>query len=165
MLVAGYFAKAGLTAKRKKVGVDGAVEFYLNRRGADKPEAFVHCKASPAFRVSPKVVREVFSVITEEKIAEGFCVSTNWFTLEAMEFATGKPLTLIAGADFLNRFGALEPADRLSLLKEVTADDYITPTCPMCAVKMVLRKGNKPVWGCPNHPRCYATMPVRTAAA
>lgn len=163
-LVIGYFDKTGFVAKRAKVAPDGGVDFLLTRRGEEKAVAYAQCKASPAFRIGPKVVRELINTMAEQKITEGYYITTNAFTLEALALATDQNLTLMSGADFLTKIEGLPPVDRASLLKEITTGDSVTPTCPNCDVKLILQKGDKPVWTCRNAPRCEAKMAVRVPA-
>jgi restriction system protein len=161
LLVIGYFDKIGFVAKRVKVAPDGGVDFLLYHPGDEKPTAYAQCKASPAFRIGPKTVRDLIATMEEKKLTEGYYITTNAFTLEALALATGQTLTLMSGADLLAKIEGLSPPDRASLLREMTTGDSVTPTCPNCDIKLLLQKGDKPVWTCRNAPRCEIKMAVR----
>jgi len=163
LLVISYFDKTGFVAKRVKAAPDGAVDFLLYRRGDEKPAAYVQCKASPAFRIGPKAVRELMALMAEHHLSEGHYITSNAFTLEALSLATDQNLILMSGADLLAKIEGLPPPDRASLLKEMTTGDSTTPTCPNCNVKMVRQNGDKPVWTCRNAPRCEIKMALGVA--
>ncbi len=140
---------------------DGGVDLLLYRRGDEKPTAYAQCKASPAFRIGPKTVKDLIAAMEGENLTEGYYITTNAFTLEALALAADRTLTLMSGADLLAKIEGLPPPDRASLLKEMTTGDSATPTCPNCDVKLLLQKGDKPVWTCRNAPRCEVKMAVR----
>jgi ssDNA-binding Zn-finger/Zn-ribbon topoisomerase 1 len=40
---------------------------------------------------------------------------------------------------------------------------YLTPSCPICGIKLVKlerKKDKSPYWGCANYPRCRITLSV-----
>jgi restriction system protein len=169
-LVEGYFGQTGWRTRPNRTGADGGVDVHLFRPDQDKVAAVVQCKAWNAYTVGVKPVRELFGVMAADGVPEGFFVTTGEYTGEARSFATGKPMTLIDGADLMRRLGSL-PAERQSdLYATVTAGDYTTPTCPNCGIKMVRRqagKGRTPgneFWGCPSYPRCRQIFQVKKEA-
>ena len=92
--------------------------------------------------------------------------ATAGFHREAQHFATGKALRLIDGKKLLEQLLALPQETRIALLKEITAGDYRTPSCPQCENRMLRRSGQAgqpDFWGCRNYPRCKARpIPIRT---
>ena len=140
-LVTWYFRKTGFDAKRSRVGADGGVDILVHNNGENRPFAYVQCKAWHRYNVGIKPVRELFGVMASDKIQTGYFVTTGEFSDEAVRFAHGKEMTLIAGADLLAKIAALPELDRSEILQQVTAGDYTTPTCPRCDVKMVRRTG------------------------
>jgi hypothetical protein len=170
-LVTWYFHKTGFRAERSRVGADGGVDIHLFRQKEEHPFAYVQCKAWHIYDVGVKPVRELFGVMAADDIGTGYFVTTGDFTSEALEFAQGKPLKLITGDYLLEKLNALRDSDRAELLRDVTKGDYMTPTCPRCDIKMVLRHGPaSDFWGCPNYrlrwpQRCKQTFRLRDNVA
>jgi hypothetical protein len=164
-LVTWYFEKCGFDAKRSRVGADGGVDILVSNPGASQPSAYVQCKAWRTYKVGVKPVRELFGVMAADGIGAGYFVTSGEFTVEALEFARGKAITLMTGNDLLQNIGALPESDRAGLLSDVTCGDYSTPTCPRCDIKMVLRSGpDSQFWGCSNYasrPSCRQTFKLR----
>ena len=53
------------------------------------------------------------------------------------------------------------PEKALAVYKLATQGDFLTPTCPSCAIKMISRKSTahgRPYWGCRNYPACKHTF-------
>lgn len=150
-LVTLYLRKTGFDARRSRVGADGGVDILLFRENEPRPFACVQCKAWHVYKVGVKPVRELFGVMASEQMARAYFVTTGGFTSEAVDFAAGKALELVTGTYLLEKLRALPQADQDEILKEITAGDYTTPTCPRCDVKMVIRHGpTGDFWGCPN---------------
>ena len=122
----------------------------------------VQCKAWNSYRIGIKHMRELLGVMTDQKVSEGVFVTSGTFTFEARAFAARNNIVLFDGADFIRKITSTLTEDKSqALLATATAGDYLTPTCPSCAVKMVARKnpddGDK-FWGCRNYPRCRQTF-------
>jgi restriction system protein len=112
-----------------------------------------------------KLLRDFGEEMIADGIERGQLLSTGEFTTEARELADIKQIDLVTGAEFVKRVNALAAPERNALLEAVTAGDYTTPTCVKCDVKMVLRgEGEKPAWGCRNHPLCKATLTLRAGS-
>lgn len=161
-LVAGYFSATGVRAALTCVGADGGIDVKLYRAGEAQPYGYVQCKAWLGRDAGVSVVRELFGVMAADQISEGALVTIGEFSEQAREFARGKPIRLIDGAEFLRLFGLLPAAARSKIVAHVTRGDYTTPTCARCDVKMVLRKAERNAfWGCPHFPRCESKIYVR----
>lgn len=160
-LVAGYFQHEGYRAEETPFGPDGGVDVVLYRDPDPKPQALVQCKAWISGRVGVKPVRELLGVMAARKVERGFFAATCDFTPEAAEFVRGTGLTLLNGSELHERLQYLSPAARAELRLRVWRDDFQTPTCPTCGIKMVRREGASPFWGCRNFPRCNSTIPMR----
>lgn len=162
-LCAAYFEELGFRAKTVRAGPDGGVDIHLYAEGDSHPGMIVQCKAWRTKLVGVSLIRELFGVMTADKVAEGIFATTGRFSDEARGFARGKNIHLINGEDFLAKLLAL-PSDRQqALLKLATEGDFTTPTCASCGVKMVFRTpkvGGNPFWGCRNYPRCTTKMQV-----
>lgn len=166
-----YFQQMGWGTQAAPIGPDGGVDIHLTRPGSQWPDAVVQCKAWLGSKVGVSLMRELFGVMADKKVAEGFFVTTAEYSSDARTFAEGKPLTLINGADFVRRVRALPPDAQAQLVATATVGDYRTPTCPSCGRKMVKidsSKGRtvfKPFWGCPSYPRCSGKLPMRAVSA
>ena len=168
-VVAAYVKQLGLTARTTRIGADGGIDVLVYKTGQERPVMVIQCKAWDTYRVGVKPVRELYGVMASEGVKEGAFFTTGEFTPEAVEFARGKDLDLVDGAEFLARIRQLTPAAQQELLAFATAGDYMTPTCPSCGVKMVLRTAGRgraegrDFWGCPHYPRCRRTFQVAAA--
>jgi len=91
-----------------------------------------------------------------ESAPEGVFVASGKFTREARDFAAKESISLIDGADLIGKLTALVPEQAAALLEGATQGDYLTPTCPACAVKMIscTNEAGRKYWGCRNYPRC-----------
>jgi restriction system protein len=162
-LCAAYFQELGFRAKTVRAGPDGGVDIHLYAEGDSHPGMIVQCKAWRTKLVGVSLIRELFGVMTADKVAEGIFATTGRFSDDANGFARGKNIHLINGEDFLAKLLALPPDRQQALLKLATEGDFTTPTCASCGVKMVFRTpkvGGNPFWGCRNYPRCTTKMQV-----
>jgi restriction system protein len=156
-LAVAYFEALGLTV-RITPGLEGA------DIGLDAGGTLARCKAWSAYGVGLKPVAALRAKMTAEGIARGMMLSAGRFTQEARTYAAAQHIELLDGAAFLAKLAALAPETSLALLRFATDGDFLTPTCPSCAIKMISRQstqGGRRFWGCPNYPRCkqisYAT--------
>lgn len=162
-LCAGYWRARGYRALLTKVGADGGVDIELYAPTDERRlMAIAQCK-SWTEAVGVKEVREFWGVANHlsAKLALFYCLSG--FSDDAKAFAVGKNYRLFTGQDLLDQVLQLPQSQQTELLVSVARDDYITPTCSQCDVKMTLRKNRdgKTFWGCVNFPRCGQTLGVR----
>ena len=67
-------------------------------------------------------------------------------------------MELIDGLELVKILNRLPEEKRLAINKKILTEDYSTPTCPKCNIKMVLRTARKgknadnQFWGCSNFP-------------
>ena len=161
-LAVAYFEALGLTV-RITPGLEGA-DIALRARGSKDAATLARTKAWSAYGVGLKPVAALRAKMTAEGIGRGMMLSAGRFTQEAKTYAAAQDIELLDGAAFLAKLAALAPETSLALLRFATEGDFLTPTCPSCAVKMTSRQstqGGRKFWGCPNYPRCkqisYAT--------
>jgi len=165
-ICAAYFEALGFRSRMGRAGPDGGVDIHLFQGDDAAACIIVQCKARR--KVGVDKVRELFGVMAADGVAEGIFATTGVFTPDARAFADGKNLHLIDGADYLTKIAALPDDKQEALLRRATAGDFTTPTCASCGVKMVARTSGsdgKRFWGCPNFPRCRATMNPRAETA
>lgn len=167
LLVQRYFTAGGLRPRTHVVGTDGGIELFLYRGQATRPFSYVHCPAGSDHCTDGRVVRELFANMAENRIGEGMIVTTGTVTPDAENFGRQNRISILAGPDFASRFNQLPQMVRARILTDVTAGDYMTPSCPRCNVKLVLRESETAgvsIWGCRRFPHCRFTMKPRATA-
>ncbi|MBW7895191.1 MAG: restriction endonuclease [Opitutaceae bacterium] len=159
-LVCLYYRALGQRAELTGIGADGGVDIKLYTANAILPTTYVQCKAWGSRDVDVKPIRELFGVMSADRVLEGLFITTGRYTASAMAFARGNGIQLISGADFIRMFSGLPIEQQIPILTEVTSGDFTTPSCPSCNIKLVLRSEGK-FWGCRNYPRCKTRIYVR----
>lgn len=155
ILVQALLQAEGWIDSRIRAGADGGIDLAL-RESLDSPvTAIAQCKAWRTYTVGVKPVRELFGVMHAEGVSHACFYTSGHFTSEARIFADGKPIDLIDGNELLFRLNALEKSKCDSILDDITAGDYTTPTCPSCDTKMMRRTSRYgEFWGCRSYPHC-----------
>jgi restriction system protein len=159
-LCAAYFEALGFRADLAGAGAEGSV-LNLYEQGSQSASIIVQCKPWTAYRVGIKPVRGLQSAMSSAKVVEGVLVTSGKFTQEARDFAVREKISLIDGTELVEKLAALVPEKALALLEFATEGDFLTPTCPSCAVKMISRKSTthgRRHWGCRNYPACKQTL-------
>lgn len=164
-LCEGYWRAKGYRAELTGRGADGGIDVNLYRPSSpDKLLAVIQCKSRSRDNVGVATVRELFGVMNHVNAPMGILVTSTDFHAPAREFAAGKHLQLVDGETLCRQLAELPEVDARQLLAHVTRDDYITPTCPSCDVKMVMkprRSDGREFYGCRNFPRCRQTLHTR----
>ena len=157
-LCCGYWQAKGYRAELTGAGADGGIDLRLySPSDPAKMLAVVQCKSRVREPVGLSTARELFGVMNHIGAPMGVLMTSSGFTPDAQEFARGKHLQLLDGSKLLELIRTLGNEEQSKLLSHVTRDDYLTPTCPACDIKMVRRtlgRDGKPIWGCLNFPRC-----------
>lgn len=159
-LCAAYYEAAGFVTRVDHTRSHNGVDILLARRGA-KAASVARCKAWDAYRVGVSSVREVRRAMNAAKVAEGVLLTSGRFTQDAVKLAAAEGIELIDGTALLERMAALPDEKGLGLLKFATQGDFLTPTCPDCSIKMILRQSTREgrkFWGCRNYPACKHTF-------
>jgi len=131
-------------------GADGGIDLVLNKNGE---KTLVQCKNWKSRSVGVTTIRELYGVVMAEGASEGVVVCSGHFTSDAIEFASGKPLTLIGGSELSQLVGGLQ---KTQLIKPKISQTE----CPACHSSMVLRTARKgknngrSFWGCSRFPKC-----------
>ena len=166
-LCANYFKAKGWNAQVTKLGADDGIDIFLYRSRGDlsKPLGIVQCKAWSSSRVGVKSIRELLGIMTDIGCPLGIFITTSSYTPEAEVFAKGKNIKLLDARRIFELIKALPENKQQELLSSTTKGDYLTPSCPSCGLKLVLRtarsgknSGNN-FWGCRQYPKCRYTMP------
>ena len=158
---AAYFEALGFRADLAGAGADGGVAVNVYEQGAKNASIIVQCRPWTAHHIGIKPVRELRDAMASGHVAEGVLMTSGKFTKEARDFAGKEGVSLIDGTDLAAKLGALVPEKALAVYKLATQGDFLTPTCPSCAIKMISRKSTahgRPYWGCRNYPACKHTF-------
>ncbi|HLF96462.1 MAG TPA: restriction endonuclease [Methylococcaceae bacterium] len=167
MLVGEAFRRRGYAVSETGEGADGGVDLVLTRGGETY---LVQCKQWKAFKVGVNIVRELYGVMAARGAAGGFVVTSGVFTQDAIQFATGRNIDLINGAQLhamirsarqpqpasANIPAASVPPEPALVAKSANS----SPDCPKCGKPMVPRKAKQgqnagqSFWGCSTFPAC-----------
>jgi len=161
-----YYKEKGYETKLTRFGADGGVDINLFKESysLNKPYGIVQCKAWNTNKIGVKPIRELYGVMAAEQTPLGIFITSGAFTIEAKDFSKNKNLKLISGIELLNLIKVMPEKSKQKLLDKITKGDYLTPTCPSCGIKMVLRTSKKgqnigsKFWGCKKFPRCRSTL-------
>lgn len=168
-LVGEAFRQRGFAVAERGGSGDGGVDLVL-RRGGER--YLVQCKHWRAATVGVPVVRELYGAMAAEGVTGGYVVTSAEFTRDAREFAAGRNVELIGGAQFLTLLDAARGA-----VTAVPAPPgavppsgaNAAPACPRCGEAMVertARRGAIPgrrFWGCARYPACRGVREMATA--
>lgn len=141
-------------------GPDGGVDLVLER-GAET--ALVQCKQWRAQRVGVSVVRELYGVMAAQGAAAGFVVTSGSFTPDAVEFASGRNVQLIAGRELYEMIRAVRaavPRGGTARRLEPSISSSGASGCPLCGSPMVRREARRGAnagrafYGCSRYPAC-----------
>lgn len=119
MLCEDYFAITGYRVKPTRQGADGGVDIVIHPPRSKKT-IYVQCKAWTN-GVGVKPVRELFGVMTADKVKHGIVLITETFTSDAHAFAKANGVQLIDGPELIARLDALHPAEQRQVLKRALA--------------------------------------------
>jgi restriction system protein len=95
MLVGEFFRRRDFSVEETGGGgADGGVDLVVSR-GADR--YLVQCKQWKARQVGVETIRELYGVMAARRVAGGYVVTSGIFTDDALRFAEGREIKLIAG--------------------------------------------------------------------
>ena len=135
-------------------GADGGVDLVL-RKGSER--LLVQCKHWKVQKVSVKVVRELFGVVSADGATGGILISSGTYTQEAKEFAKANGIKLVDGDQLMRLIAEVQRIPKVV----ANAEDGVL--CPVCGARMVLRtarkgaKAGSQFWGCSSYPGCRGT--------
>lgn len=121
-----------------------------------------HCAAHP---VDAAALEPLYTAMRVRRVAEGMAFSVCGFTRRAERFAAARRIALVPGEAMCGQIARFDEETRAAMLKVATSGNYTTPMCPVCGIRLVLRRKRRTVpgrgefWGCINYPRCRITLP------
>ncbi len=155
-LVAEAYRRKGYTViENSGRGADGGVDILLQKDGQLH---LVQCKQWQSQKVGVNVVREMYGLMTAESAASAIVICSGIFTQEAKNFAEGKSIDLVDGAQLEALIGQVRRAPR-----EAATPMRRQPSatlCPRCGSRLVLRTAKKGAnaggqfYGCSAFPKC-----------
>lgn len=87
-----YYQEKGIRAEATSLGADGGIDIKLYQDSSGNPTSLVQCKAWISRQVGVKEIREFLGVMTHEKIAKGFYMTSGEYSTDAKGTATAKKL-------------------------------------------------------------------------
>jgi restriction system protein len=152
-------------------GADGGVDLWLKKDGLLH---LVQCKQWRSQKVGVPVVREMFGVMTAENAASVSIITSGMFTQEAKNFAHGKPIDLVDGAQLQQMIFQVQAKKTIAKTSESVAPALGCPVpvevqshlCPRCGAELVLRTAKKgpnkgdQFYGCSSFPQCRFTQQI-----
>lgn len=155
-------------------GADGGVDLVLTKPGKSGGEKFlVQCKQWRAYKVGVDVVRELYGVMAAKGATGGFVVTSGRFTDEAINFASGRNVTLVDGPKLHGllrqaQAGVARPPVQKPAVPVAHSPAPSAPAvvCPLCAKPMVRRTAKRGAnagnefWGCTSYPTCRGTRAI-----
>lgn len=161
-LVCGYYEAVGLAAQPTRTGGRGGVDINLYEPDGHRPKAYVQCKAWVDPAVAAKLLQALSAAMAADGVMAGEFVTAGEFPEGIHARAEAQSILMIDGVEFVTRFMALPIEHRDRLLRHVLRDDFRTPTCPNCEIKMVLQTADTGgFWRCPHFPRCQRQITMR----
>ena len=161
MLVGQVFRHTGYTVSENGGGgADGGVDLVLRKDGE---KLLVQCKQWKAYKVGVSTVRELYGVMAAEGAAGGFVVTSGVFTQEAKDFAEGKNIELIDGAELKELIATVQPSSAVPKSSRPTISETSCPKCGGAMTKRIAKQGantGKAFWGCNNFPQCRGIVAI-----
>jgi restriction system protein len=158
-----------VTENKRPDLADGGVDFEIFKQGKTWLVQVKHWRQE----VGVREARELWGLVASEGSAGGVLIGTWGFTKAAREFAEGKDLRLIDGAEFMRLRSELAgmPMGGSAEKDPLVSAGFATyvgalhrPACPKCQKPMVLvtmlrdTAINKQFWGCSDYPNCQASQ-------
>lgn len=153
-----FFESIPLQATSLSTGPGEAISMRLTQPDSKSTYALAKIVAGDTV-VDIEPIRALYAAMTQQRILRGFCVTAGTFTTQARAAARGVGLFVIDGATLFEKIISLPQERQNALLELALEGDYMTPSCPLCRQKMVLREsGFTSLWRCSSYPSCKAHM-------
>jgi restriction system protein len=170
-MVGEWFRRKGYAiTENGAAGPDGGIDLVLRKDGE---KFLVQCKQWRSTKVGVSVVRELYGVMTAERAAGGFVVTSGVFTEDAKKFAHGRNVELLDGAMLTDALRThlpdRHPTVHHSIMASVDSKSAATQQCPVCGSRMLRRvakrgaNAGQAFLGCSAYPACKTTLPVPAA--
>ncbi|MBT0960189.1 restriction endonuclease [Denitromonas iodatirespirans] len=161
-LCVAYYTQKSISHRALPVPNGGGRDITLYQDATDIEQAtgLVHVRSRGVAELGVAPIRELIGAMTHERIARGFFMTNGRLSASARQLGREHELVLVDGRLLLAMIERLPEAARDKLHAIATEGRYTTPTCPVCAEKMVPATGSHgDYWGCRNYPTCTAMLP------
>jgi restriction system protein len=154
-----YRRKGYRVIENYQPGPDGGVDIRLEKNGYLH---LVQCKQWRSRKIGVGVVREIYGVMVAEDASSAIVITSGIFTQEAKNFATGKSLDLVDGAQLEMMIGQIQNSGQGGSFEPKQA----VSSCPRCGSELVLRTAKKgprtgtSFYGCSAFPKCRYTQSI-----
>lgn len=156
------FDKLGYATERVGGPNDGGIDVIAIKNGISH---YIQCKKFITQQVSVGAMRDFYGAIVDRlSNAKAFFITTNVFTMEAENFAMGKPIELIDGKKLME-YVKLAGLEKTVLTRPVFGSSVVEK-CPRCGGQLVLRTAHKGpnagrnFYGCSKYPVCKFTKNI-----
>jgi len=169
LLVGEAFRRQGYgVEERGGSAPDGGVDLVLRKDGKT---TVAQCKRWRDAQVGVQPVRELFGVMHAAGAHAAIFVSSGTYTADAVEFARGQPIRLIAGDELAGMVAAVQQErqtryDQAQVPRPADVQPAGIQSCPVCGSAMVRRVAKRgrnagdAFWGCSRYPACRGTRPA-----
>lgn len=156
VFIAHLFQKMGYRTEVVGGTSDGGIDVIAEKDGIKN---YIQCKKFITQQVSVGAMRDFYgAVVNKLTNAKAYFITTNIFTLEAENFAEGKPIELIDGKKLMEyvRMSGID----VVIPGHPVSDSNAIEKCPWCGSQLILRTAQKGpnagnnFYGCSNYPKC-----------
>ena len=142
--ITNLFNRLGYKAEKVGGSYDGGIDVIIKK---GEEIGYIQCKKFITREVPVGAVRDFYGAfIGKLATSNGYFISTNKFTLEAIKFAEDKPIELV---------------DHFKLIKYIKMADK-NNICPQCGSLLVEKNGKfGKFYGCSNYPKCDFTKNIK----
>lgn len=161
-----FFDQIGFTAVSSFEGPEAEISLHIRQTDGTNTAGLVKTKAGQSI-VGIEQVRAFYAAMKQERVAQGFFITSGQFTDEAKRAARGVGMFLIDGSTMLEKIYAMTPSQQEKLLAIASKDRYRVPACPLCLKKMALQENEfTAFWRCTDHRNCRGQLrPERAKSA
>lgn len=160
LLAEAYRRQGYFVAENSSLGPDGGIDILLKKNGN---VFLVQCKHWRSTKVGVRVVREMYGIMTDKGADGVFIITSGFFTQEAKNFASEKPIDLVEGNQLAQFVISVQKPSREDFQQNAASlnSEHFCPKCGCELILRITRKGTEAgenFWGCSSFPRCRFTQ-------
>jgi len=151
--IADLFSRLGYKTRVVGQPYDRGVDVIAEKDGVKN---YIQCKKFITQKVVVGAVRDFYGALADHLAnGQGYLITTNKFTLEALKFADDKPIELIDGFGLIRYIRMAKKENNLSN----APTRQVAQLCPKCGGNLVERTGKfGAFYGCSKYPKCKYTL-------
>jgi len=114
-----------------------------------------------------KVVREMYGLVTANRVHGAIIITSGMFTEDARRFAAGKPVDLVEGRRLADLVGSVQKNAAATPPDPPLIEDSTAKLCPKCGAEMAIKTARQgkyagqKFWSCTKFPTCRGLLPVK----